>query len=1282
MLSLCVATLGLAAQTPTAIPVTTWRYDLTHSGANTKETALTPANVASNAFGKLFSLSVDDRVFAQPLYVPNLKMSDGKVHNVLFVATENDTIYAFDADTKGNPIWKISLLTAAYGAGAGATPVPQSDVAPSEDIGPNIGITGTPAIDPATNTMYVVTNTKENGQYYSRLHAINILSGAEQPNGHVDITATVPGTGDGSSGGQVSFSALWTNQRAALDFYNGYVYIAYSSHGDISPYHGWLFAYNASTLKQTAALCLSPSDLGASVWGAGAGLPIDTKTNKLFIVTANGDRNTPFKSTSDYGESVVAFNIANGQLTPVDEWTTFNYKELNTPDNDLGSGGLLMLPDQPGSYPHEILAAGKEGRISILNRDNLGGLASGSNSNAIQDFQIGSIQAGEGFWGTAAYWNGNVYDWAGGDGGGTPNVGMQFKLTNGTLTTTPTSQTTFTSAFPGPTFSVSSNGTQDGIVWAVKADQFNSWGPAVLYAFDPDDLSNVLYESDTNTSDRAGPANKFAVPVVTNGKVYVPTNGEVDVYGLTIAQPTAATPSISPDGGTFTTAQSVTISSTTNSAIIYYTVDGSTPTTTSTEYTGPITVSTDTTVKAMATAPGYTPSAVSSATFTFSNQVTAPTFSPAPGTYLNAQAVTLADADANAQIYYTTDGSTPTSSSTPYTSPIQVGASETIKAIAIDPALANSNVAAGDYVIQSGATGINFANGFNSTSGLTLTGSTAASNSQILLTNGGTNQAGSFFWNAPINIQAFTTQFEFQLTDAAANGFTFTIQNVGPSAIGGGSAGLGYQDIRNSVAVKFNFYNYQNEGGNSTGIYTAGQAPVTPSIDITPSGIKLASGDKIRAQISYDGTTLSLNLVDESTNATFTTSQAINIPQTVGSNTAYVGFTGATGGLSANQAILTWTYNTQAVAPAFGPPAGSYSATQNVTLSSQTADAKIFYTTDGSTPTSSSTQYSSPIQVATSETVKAVAISSTLGASNVTAAAYVIGPGGSSTPSFSLQGSPVNVSAGGSASATISVTPNGGFTGSVSLTCSITGNSGAANPPTCAVAQPPAISGSQPVNANIAINTQASTSAGNYTLNVTGTSGQQTASTTVDLTIAPPSTGSGAGQFALTGTAINIPGPGASGTSTITITPSGGFTGTVALSCAIATGPNYATDSPACSVTQPPAIKDGQAVTATLTLSTSPAPSPAASRSLTGLGGGTALAALFLLFIPRRRSWRAFLGLFLLGAFLVGVSGCGSKVAAGPYQTTGGTTPGAYTLTITGTSGSLQATTTIDVEVQ
>jgi len=1092
--------LGLAsslfAQTPTPVPVLTWRYDLTHAGQNTSETALTPANVNSNAFGKLFSLSVDDHVFAQPLYVPNLKMSDGQVHNVVFIATENDSIYAFDADVKGKPIWQISLLTAAYGADAGATPVPQADVAPSQDIGPNIGITGTPAINSATDTMYVVSNTKESGAYFSRLHAINIITGAEQSGSPANITATATGTGDGSSGGVVTFSPLWTNQRPALDYYNGYVYIAYSSHGDVSPFHGWVFAYNATTLQQTGAICLSPNDQGASVWGSGAGLPIDTNSGKLFVVTSNGNRTTPFKSSSDYGQSVVAFDIANGALTPVDEWTTFNWVALNPPDNDLGSGGLLMLPDQTGTYPHEIIAAGKEGRVTVLNRDSLGGLAASgatSNTNAVQDFTISSITAGEGFWSTAAYWNGNVYMWAGGDDGGTPNVGMAFKLNNGTLGTTPSSETTFTSAFPGPTFSVSSNGTQNGIVWAVKFDQFNTNGPAVLYAFDPDDLSQVLFESDTNASrDSAGPANKFSVPVVTNGKVYVATYGELDVYGMLNAQQTAAAPVISPNGGTFSAAQTVTLSSTTSSASIYYTLDGSTPTTSSTLYSSPISISTDTTLNAIATAAGYSPSTVSSATFTFSNQTAAASFSPAAGTYANAQSVSLSDSDANAKIYYTSDGSTPSATSTLYSTPIQVGTTETIKAIAIDPAMQDSNVTAAAYVIQSGATSIDFGNGFSSTAGLTLNGVAAADGSGgLLLTTGQTAQAGSVFWSVPIGIQTFTTTFQFQLSSAQANGFTFTIQNMGTTALGGDSAGLGYQDIQKSVAVKFNIYNYQSEGSDSTGIYTDGQPPVNPTVDISSSGIQLASGDEIQATITYDGTTLTLTLLDMVTNDTFSWSQAINIPQTVGGNTAYVGFTGGTGGLSATQKIISWTYSTQSSG------------------------------------------------------------------------------GGGGTPSFAMNGDPANISS-----------------------------------------------------------------------------------------------------------------PGGSTTSTVTITPSGGFTGTVTMSCAITSSPANAVDPPTCAVSQPTAISGTQAVTSTLTINTTGSQSAANINPMAKLGGGCALAVLVFFFLPRRRkTWQAMLGLLVFVVLIASASGCGGSGAI-QTQTSPGTTAGTYTVTVTGTSGSLTENTAVSVTVK
>ncbi len=521
----------LLAQTPTAVTVPTWRYDLTHAGENTHETALTPANVNVNSFGKLFALKVDSNVYAQPLYVPGLKMSDGKIHNVLFVATENDSIYAFDADSNtganANPIWHISLLDPAHGAGVGSAAV--SWEATGSATITRVGITGTPTINPATNTLYAVAATTDSGVYFSRLHAINILTGAVQANSPVAITATVPGTGNGSSGGQLSFSPLWENQRTALDYYNGYVYVAYAAQGDLGPWHGWLFAYNATSLAQTAAICLSPNGYGSGVWNSGAGMPIDggAPGGRMFVSTGNGTHTTypPLKASTGMGESVVDFNLANGGLKATDVFTAFNLSYLNQQDLDLGSAGVLMLPTEQGAHPHILVQAGKDGRIVVLDRDHLGGYAPGgaSNTNALQDIP-GEVQ---GVYSTPAYWNGRVYIWAGND------VPKMFRLSHGVMATAPSSQSTIASAFPGATFSVSSNGTQNGIAWAVRVDQYKTNGAAVLYAWNATSLSSPIYESDTNSArDAGGPANKFSVPVVTNGKVYVAANGEVDVYGL------------------------------------------------------------------------------------------------------------------------------------------------------------------------------------------------------------------------------------------------------------------------------------------------------------------------------------------------------------------------------------------------------------------------------------------------------------------------------------------------------------------------------------------------------------------------------------------------------------------------------------------------------------------------------------------------------------------------------------------------------------------------------
>ncbi len=997
----------------------TWRYDNTHQGQNTQETILTTANVTTNTFGKLFSHTVDGQVYAQPLYVSNLTLPNQTTHNVIFIATEHDSVYAFDADNNGGansgPLWQASMIGTTHGAASGATTVPATDVS-SQDIHPEIGISSTPVIDFNTGTIFVVAKSKENGTYVQRLHALSILDGSERSGSPVSIAASVPGTGSGSSGGTLSLSTLWEHNRPALGLFNGNIYVAFGAHGDNGPWHGWVLVYNETTLKQTAAVCTSPNGYGDAVWGAGAGLPIDTVSvnGRAFLATGNGDMTSypPLTNSVDYGESVLRYDLSSGGFTISDAFTSYNQSSLTGGDLDQGSGGVLLLPDQPGAHTHELVQVGKEGRILVINRDGLGGYAgsgAGRNTNILQDI-TGALGPGNGLWSTPAYWNGNVYMWAQND------ALKVFPLTNGALATKATAQSSATSGFPGASPVVSSNSTQNGIVWALETDLYNSNGSSILYAFNAANVAQELYGSNQNpTRDDAGPAVKFTVPVVTHGKVYVGAGGQVDVYGLLNGVQQAPAPAISPSGGAYSTAQQVTLTDTLGGATIYYTTDGSTPTTNSTVYTAPFQLSTNSTVQAIASASGYLQSPVASATYTFNTQTPTPQFSPAAGTYTTTQTVTIADGTSGAAIYYTTDGSTPTTSSTKYAGPITVSSSTVINAIATFSGLTNSNVATASYVIQPNGTSINYGNGFASVAGMTLNGSaTNVDDTRLQLTTGQTSQAGSAFYNTPINIQNFTTDFAFQLSLAQADGFTFTIQNVGPTALGGIGGGLGYgpdpgtgtpAGIAKSVAIKFDFYNNSGEGTDSTGLYTNGAEPTVPAIDMTSSGVFLNSGDAISAHMTYDGVNLIMTLTDAVVNKTFTHTFPINIPATIGSNTAYIGFTGGSGGLTASQKILSWTLTSQAGSvtqtPAFSPAGGTFTTAQNVTLSDGTPGAVIYYTIDGSAPTTSSTVYSTPITVDSgSVTINAIAQATGFGASSVGSATYNIQPAATATPAF------------------------------------------------------------------------------------------------------------------------------------------------------------------------------------------------------------------------------------------------------------------------------------------
>jgi len=511
-----LAAFFLACSAYGQVAVLTQHTDNYRTGQNVNETILTPANVNKTHFGKLFSQTVDGYVYAQPLYVPNVTIAGKGTHNVVYVATEHDSLYAFDADNKtgpnASPLWQVSFINPA----AGINVVTSSDVNCS-DLVPEIGITGTPAIDLATKTMYLVTKTKENGTFVHKIHAIDITSGAEKTGSPVVVQAQFNGNADGSK--KVVFEPHREAQRAGLLVQNGLVYIAWASHCDIGPYHGWLLAYDEQTLQQKGVWNATPNGGLGGFWQAGAGLSADSR-NLLYIASGNGSFDKD-QQGKDYGDSVIkfGFNTA-GKLVAKDYFTPHDQQFLQDSDVDLGSGGVLLLPDRPGKKPL-LVQVGKEGTIYLTNRNNLGKFNANNDDQIIQNLP-GAVG---GMWGMPAFWNNNVYFGGVGD-----NIKMfRFDPAAGLLSTTPVSNTTVFFNYPGTTPSISANGTTNGIVWALETDG----NPEVLRAFDATNLATELYNSTQNAArDNPGNAVKFVVPTVANGKVYVPAQRQLSVFGL------------------------------------------------------------------------------------------------------------------------------------------------------------------------------------------------------------------------------------------------------------------------------------------------------------------------------------------------------------------------------------------------------------------------------------------------------------------------------------------------------------------------------------------------------------------------------------------------------------------------------------------------------------------------------------------------------------------------------------------------------------------------------
>jgi hypothetical protein len=527
--------------------VLTYHNDSSRDGSNLQEYALTTSNVTAATFGKLFSCTADGAIYAQPLWISNLSIA-GASHNVVFVATEHDSVFAFDADGGSShsciQYWTVSLLN-------DGTPVNPSATGDPGDISGEIGITGTPVIDITTKTLYVVSTTLEGSVYHQRLHGLNLADGTEKFSGPVDITPAITVAGDADTGDSsvgctsaantVPFCPLRENQRPGLALNNGTVYVSWASHGDQQPYHGWIMGFTASNLSAAPIVFNdTPNGVEGGIWMAGGAPAIDS-SNNVYVMTGNGD----WDGATNFGDSILKLS---SRLTVSDWFTPSDEANLEANDLDLGSGGATMLVDLPSSsVPHILIGGGKQGsgqpgELFVLNRDNMGQFNS-TDSGVVQQFPAGGR-----IFATGAFWQNSFYI----AGLGAPLSVFTVNPLTSLFTTTAVSQSPTTFGFPGVTPSISSSGTTNGIVWGIDSSQYGTSdtsptraaGPAILHAYNATNLATELWNSTTGTGNTAGNAVKMTVPTVANGKVYIgtrgndntqgsgTTKGELDVYGL------------------------------------------------------------------------------------------------------------------------------------------------------------------------------------------------------------------------------------------------------------------------------------------------------------------------------------------------------------------------------------------------------------------------------------------------------------------------------------------------------------------------------------------------------------------------------------------------------------------------------------------------------------------------------------------------------------------------------------------------------------------------------
>lgn len=492
-LPVCLLALCVRLCPQTCAQVLTSQNDNARTSANLHETILTPSNVNARQFGKIFSLRVDGDVYAQPLYLPNVEIPGKGRHNVLYVATEHDSVYAFDADGQpAEPLWRVNFL----GSKLGISTVPSGDVS-CGFIRPEIGITPTPVIDLPSGTIYVLARTMESQgffkgeRYVHRLHALAVTTGHEKFGGPVTIQAA-------------GFDPLRELPRAGLLLANGQVYLTWGSSCDLGPYHGWVMAYDSGTLAQTAVFNTSPSAEQSGIWQSDNAPAADAE-GRVYLATGNGE----FNPGRDYGDTVLKLALEGHSFAVRDSFTPENQRELNAKDLDLGSGGPMLTP---GGL---ILVGGKEGVLYVLDREHMG--------RPRQAFEFR-----DGIYAAPAFWNGHVYVLAGGD------YLSDFTVNAGSLSARPAAMGRQRFPNPGATPAISADGVRNGIVWLIQTKVWNGADrPAVLHAYDAANVDQEIYNSEQNAGrDRVGMTLRFTIPTVVNGRVYVEAKREVDVYGL------------------------------------------------------------------------------------------------------------------------------------------------------------------------------------------------------------------------------------------------------------------------------------------------------------------------------------------------------------------------------------------------------------------------------------------------------------------------------------------------------------------------------------------------------------------------------------------------------------------------------------------------------------------------------------------------------------------------------------------------------------------------------